>query len=376
MVIQAKWSGRRQRPLGMSDMIKPGAMPGTMVTDPDAPAPTIAAIRYNGDGIEECAACEVGDIGSLLGGDMTLWVNVTGLGDAEVIRRIGDAFNLHRLELEDIANVMQRPKTEEYEDHVHIVARMIVPNRGVETEQVSMFLGKGFVLTFQERVGDCFAPVRERIRHGRGRIRMLGPDYLAYALIDSMIDSYYPLLEDCGEEVDRLEDGIIDRPDIEQMHRLHDVKRDLLMLRRAVWPMREMVNSLIRDESPFVTDGTRVYLRDCYDHAIQLMDVIETYREISSSLIDAYLSSMSARLNEIMKVLTIIATIFIPLGFVASVYGMNFDPHVSPWNMPELRYPYGYPLALLGMALIAGGLLAYFWRRGWIGRGRRRKSRP
>jgi magnesium transporter len=249
---------------------------------------------------------------------------------------------------------------------------MVLPDRGVETEQVSMFVGKDFLLTFQERTGDCFTPIRDRLRHGTGRVRQLGPDYLTYALIDAVIDGYYPILEGYGEAIDTLEDEVIERAESEQMHRLHVVKRDLLMLRRAVWPTREMVNGLIRDESPFIGDVARVYLRDCYDHTIQLMDVVETYREISSSLLDAYLSSMSARLNEIMKVLTIIATIFIPLSFIASVYGMNFDPSVSPWNMPELKFYYGYPFALAIMAAVAGGLLYYFRRRGWMG-GRRKR---
>ena len=373
MVKNVKTRGRRRRhAVRFAKRSQPGAMPGTVVADPDAPVPTIAVMRYGPDTFEEVPFCRLEDLAAMRGSAAVLWVDVTGLGDASVIRRVGEIFDLHRLELEDIVNVHQRPKAEEFEEHVFIVARMVVAERGVETEQISLFLGHGFLLSFQERAGDCFSAVRERLRHGKGRIRQQGADYLTYSLIDATIDGFYPILESYGEEIDTLEDGIFENPDIGQMNRLHEVKRDLLMLRRAVWPTREMVNALIRDESPFVGGDARVYLRDCYDHTIQLMDVVETYREISSSLLDAYLSSMSAKLNEIMKVLTIIATIFIPLGFVASVYGMNFDTSVSPWNMPELKLHYGYPLALAGMAAIAGGLLLYFWRRGWIGRSRRR----
>jgi magnesium transporter len=208
----------------------------------------------------------------------------------------------------------------------------------------------------------------------KGKIRQVGSDYLAYALIDATIDGYFPVLEALGEQIEQLEDDVIAQPEPQQVDRLHRIKRDLLTLRRAVWPTRDMVNDLIRDESPHISPTTRVFLRDCYDHTIQLMDVVETYREIASSQLDVYLSSLSARMNEIMKVLTIIATIFIPLSFIAGVYGMNFDPDTSPWNMPELRWYWGYPFSLLLMAAVGFGLLYWFWRRGWIGR-RRRKGK-
>jgi magnesium transporter len=289
---------------------------------------------------------------------------VTGLADVSIIEAIGDAFDLHDLTLEDVINVYQRPKFEAYEDHAFIVMRMPTPDN--RTEQVSLFLGKGYVLTFQERPGDCFDPVRERIRRAAGRIRGQGAGYLAYALIDAVIDGYFPMIEAIGEDVEELEDDVIGRPAPEQVDRLHHIKRELLMVRRAIWPTRDMVNALIRDGSRHVDESTRIYLRDCYDHTIQLMDIIETYREITSGLLDVYLSSLSTRMNEVMKLLTIIATIFIPLGFVAGLYGMNFD-RGSPWNMPELGWRYGYFFALGVMAAIALGLLFWFWRRGWIG---------
>jgi magnesium transporter len=236
-----------------------------------------------------------------------------------------------------------------------------------ESEQMSLFLGKDFLLTFQERPGDGFEPIRERIRRNRGRIRQSKADYLAYALIDATVDTYFPILEAYGEAVDELEAAVLASPQRDLIPRIHELKMDLLSLRRIVWPQRDMVNSLIREVSPLIEAHTRVYLRDCSDHAVQLLEILETYREIASGLVEVYLSGVSWRTNEIMKVLTIIATIFIPLGFVASVYGMNFDRTVSPWNMPELGWRWGYPMALGLMAAIAAGLMVYFRVRGWVG---------
>ena len=232
-----------------------------------------------------------------------------------------------------------------------------------------MVLGEGWVLTFQERAGDCFEPVRERLRHGKGRIRQTGADYLAYALLDAAIDGYFPLLETMGEAIETLEDSVVTDPDRRQVEQLHHIKRDLLVLRRAIWPLRELLGALLRDETSVITPATRPYLRDTYDHTVQLMDIVETYREIASGLLDVYLSSQSARLNEVMKVLTIIATIFMPMSFVASLYGMNFDT-THPFNMPELSWPFGYAFALFIMATIATGLLWWFKRKGWLGDGR------
>jgi len=344
----------------------PGAPPGTLIADPSAAGVVLHATVYSPTAVTQHPDCAIGDLAGLRASGQVLWVDVTGLADISMIEKIGKAFGIHRLALEDVVNVHQRPKAEAFEDHVFIVARMIVPGRGTDTEQVAMFLGEDYLVTFQERAGDCFDPVRKRLETEGSRIRQAGPDFLAYALIDTIVDGFYPVLEEYGEAVELLEDEVIGDPDGGQVNRIHTVKRELLALRRAIWPTREMVNGLIRHESPFMGENTRIYLRDCYDHTIQLMDVLETYREIASGLLDVYLSSMSARMNEIMKVLTIIATIFIPLGFIASLYGMNFDPDASPWNMPELRWYFGYPLALLLMAVVAGGLVYYFWRKGWL----------
>lgn len=264
-------------------------------------------------------------------------------------------------------NVHQRPKVEEYADQTYIVTRMPMFHERLETEQISIFLGKGYVLTFQERPGDCLDPVRQRLRSQRGRIRANGEDYLTYALLDTVIDSYYPILESHGERVELLEENILDHPGPDLIADVHVLKSDLLTFRRAIWPQREMINALIRDSSPHVTESTAIYFRDCYDHTIQLLDMVETYREIASGLVDLHFSSISTRMNEIMKVLTIIATIFIPLGFVAGVYGMNFDSSKSPLNMPELTWYWGYPFALGLMTAIAGIMLYFFYRRGWLG---------
>jgi magnesium transporter len=353
-----------------------GASPGTLIADPAAERPTIRLIGYGPSEVEERDGLDSAAVAAALGRHAVVWVDVTGLADLELVRAIGRTFGFHPLALEDVINVHQRPKVEEYEDHVYIATRMLTASPEAGSEQLSLFAGASFVVTFQERPGDVFEPVRERLRHGRGQIRSLGPDYLAYALLDAVIDGYFPVLERYGERLEELEDRVVAEPHNALASEIHEMKRDLLALRRCVWPQREMINTLIRDENPCIKEQTRIYLRDCYDHCIQLMDMLETYREIASGLIDVYLSSMSTRLSEVMKVLTIIATIFIPLGFIASLYGMNFDPAVSPWNMPELEWYWGYPAALALMLAVALGLLGFFWRRGWIGRkARSRRAR-
>ena len=360
---------RRKKPhLVVSKRAAPGAAPGTLIPDPNAVETRISAISYGADKIAEVHDCQPADLADLHGKVSVLWVDISGLADVTSIEAVGNAFGLHQLALEDVINVHQRPKAEAYESYLFIVFQMLSHGQTTFGEQVSMFIGEGYVLTFQERPGDCFEPVRDRLRRAKGRIRQLGPDYLGYALIDAAIDSYFPILETLGEEIEALEDEVVANPKPVLVDRLHRIKRELLALRRAVWPTREMLNTLVRDELPQISDTTRPYLRDCYDHTIQLMDIVETYREIASSLLDVYLSSLSARMNEVMKVLTIIATIFIPLGFVASLYGMNFD-RTSPFNMPELGWRFGYPFALLVMAAIFAGLIWFFRRRGWIGSG-------
>jgi magnesium transporter len=344
-----------------------GAPPGTLVADPGSAPTTISIFGYDAKDLVEQHAANVVELGTAVRSHEITWINVNGLGDIPLIEAVGKLFGLHRLALEDVVNVHQRPKVEEFDDHLFIVTRMLPNPMASETEQVSMFLGKGYVLTFQEKPGDVFEPIRQRLRRHKGQIRDLGADYLAYTLLDAVIDGYFPALERRGEDIEHLEDLVVTRPQQNLVSIIHETKRDLLELRRAVWPQREMLNALIRQEDTFINGKTKIYLRDCYDHTIQLIDIIETYREICSGLVEIYLSSLSNRMNEIMKVLTIMATIFIPLSFIAGFYGMNFDPKASTWNMPELGWKFGYPYAIGLMVVVAAGLLFSFWRRGWIG---------
>ena len=294
------------------------------------------------------------------------WINVDGLGTVEVLEKLEEILGLHRLALEDVLNIPQRPKVDDYGDHQYIVVRMPVSLENTETEQLSLFLGKNFVLTVQERPGDCFGPVRDRIFGGRPRIRDSGPDYLAYAILDAVVDAYFPPLEAVGQRLEELELEVLENPDRHRVRELHDIKHDLVTLRRFVWPLREVNSALLHPENNYLTEKTRLFMRDCYDHTVHALDLVESYRDVASGLLDLYLSMQSQRMNEVMKVLTIIATIFIPLSFIAGLYGMNFDSGVSRWNMPELSWAYGYVFALGVMAVTAAGMVFYFWRRGWF----------
>jgi magnesium transporter len=354
----------------------PGAAPGTLTVAPEAMHPQIQMIDYGADSFAETTSVTLAGLAAAAPG--VRWINVDGLGDIPTLQHIGKACGLHPLALEDIVNLHQRPKVEAYDDHLFIVLRMpsalpeaadTAPSR-LETEQVTMVLSRERVVTFQERPGDSFDPVRHRLRSHGGQIRRRGPDYLAYALIDAAIDAFFPVLEAYGEQVEQLEDDVVAQPGNRQIARIHELKRNLLTARRALWPLRDMVNALLREDSPLIDKQTLIYLRDCHDHAIQLIDMIETYREICSGLVDIHLSSVSNRMNEVMKVLTIIATIFIPLTFIVGIYGMNFDPAAGPLSMPELGWRYGYPAVLILMAIIAIGLMLWFRSKGWIGRGR------
>lgn len=354
----------------------PGSAPGTLTVAPGAMQPEIQVISYDADSFTETAPAALADLAVPVPAPAIRWINVDGLGDIPTLRAIGTIFGLHPLALEDIVNLHQRPKVETYDGYLFIVLRMpmAVPSTAdaslsrLETEQVTMALGRDFVVTFQELPGDSFEPVRHRLRSHGGQIRQRGADYLAYALIDSAVDAFFPILEDYGEQVETLEDDVIAHPGTRQIARIHDLKRNLLTARRALWPLRDMLNALLREETPLIDPQTRIYLRDCHDHAIQLIDLIETYREICTGLVDIHLSGVSNRMNEVMKVLTIIATIFIPLTFIVGVYGMNFDPVVGPLSMPELGWRYGYPAVMLLMASIAAGLVIWFRSKGWIGR--------
>ena len=341
-----------------------GARPGTLVIAEGAPPPRIRVIAFDADGIEQHEIDDVTELEKVASDPRTTWIDIQGLGDEEVLRHVGEVFQLHPLALEDVVHVPQRPKTDEYAAHLLVVVRMVrLQERVLDLEQVGVFIGKGYVITFQERYGDVLDPVRRRLREAKGPIRQSGPDYLAYAILDTIMDAYYPVLEGLGELLQELEDEVMERATPDLLRRIQRVKRTLLLLRRALWPQREAMSQLAREPYALVSDSTRIYLRDTYDHCVQTAEVIESYRELVSELTNTYLSMTSNRMNEIMKVLTIMASIFIPLTFIAGIYGMNFE------NMPELHKAWAYPLVLAVMLLTALGMLVYFWRKGWIGQG-------
>lgn len=357
---------RRHRKGRFQRRTPPGAPPGVVEHDPNRERAKIHVFEFNETNLRESDPQDVRELPALVSPDQILWIDIEGVGDADVIRRIGSAFELHPLALEDVVHVHQRAKVEEFVDHLYIVTRMYSPAQELDTEQVSMFLGKGWLITFQDRPGDCFGTVRERLRQNRGRIREYGADYLAYCLIDAIVDDYFPVVERYGQELDAIEDQLADQSRPQLMQRLHTVRRDLLLLRRILWPHRDALSTLLRGQHALIQSQTLLYLRDCYDHTIQLIDVAETFRETCTDLRELYLSEINQRTNDITKVLTTIATLFLPLSFIAGLYGMNFDPSVSPWNMPELKWPYGYPYALGLMAGVEISMLLLLWRRGWL----------
>lgn len=382
---------------------KPGAAPGSFQVDPQAPKPVISLIAY-GPGeneYEERFDCSPDSIPDLLSRYPVTWINVDGLGSAATIERIGEIFRLHPLALEDVVHVHQRAKVEDYDDKLFVVARMVwfpsengedatappqkqsdptsddqsresrrvirtADDRRIDTEQVSFFLGKNYVLTFQERPGsDSFDPVRARLKRRRGRLREQGADSLTYALLDAIIDGYFPVIEELGTRLECLDDDILSQSGRDHLSRLHRLRGDLLVLRKNLWPQREAIHALIRDPHPLLSEETHYFLRDLYDHTAQSMDVVETYRELCADLREYHYAQVGARTNEVMKVLTVISTIFIPLTFIAGVYGMNFDTELSG-NMPELELPYAYPVTMGVMGLIGLLLMIWFWRKGWL----------
>jgi len=291
------------------------------------------------------------------------WINIDGVHKIKVIEEIGKHFNLHPLILEDIVDTDQRPKIKDFGDYIFIILKMIYYDKNdneMKAEQVSLILGKNYVISFQEREGDVFNSIRERIRNNIGRIRKLGADYLVYSLIDAIVDNYFIIIEKLGEKIENLEDKMISRPKPANLRVIHKLRRDLIFLRKSVWPLREVISILQRGESSLILKSTNVYFRDVYDHTIQVMDTVETLRDIISGMLDIYLSSASNRMNEIMKMLTIIATIFIPLTFITGIYGMNFQ------NMPEIKWLWGYPVVLLGMLIIGIVMVIYFKRKKWM----------
>lgn len=345
----------------------PGTPPGTLKPpEGEPPGVRIVHTRY---GPTDYACREVADPAELEGIESEAgvhWIHVLGLGDVEAIARLGEIFSLHPLALEDVVNLGQRPKVDDFERMIFVVLQhLLIRDGAVCRSQIAIFLAERWVVTFQPTGPDLFEPIRERITRARGRMRHRGPAYLAYAVADLVVDSAFPALESIGDRLDELEDVLLDRPDREAVETLQSVRREILSLRQVLWAHREVVARLAREDGGMLQAEERLYFRDCHDHAVQSLEVAENYRETASTLIDVYLSSLSHRLNDIMKVLTVLSTFFMPLAFLASVYGMNFDTS-QPLNMPELHWKYGY-LAFWATSLgLSGVMLWAFRRRGWL----------
>jgi magnesium transporter len=344
---------------------KNGMDPGSLVYVGEAKTakPRITILDYDGEKFleKEAASCE--ECFAFRDSASVTWINVDGVHDASIIETIGTHFGLHPLILEDILTTSQRPKMEDLGDMLYLVVRMLEYDgtKGeVDTDQLSLIVGRNFVISFQERAGDMFDPIRDRIRRNKGRIRKLGPDYLAYALLDAVVDQYFVVLEKLGERIETLEEELVDNPRKETMHELHGLKREMIYLRKSVWPLREVVAGLERAESGLIHESTNIFFRDVYDHTIQVIDNIETYRDMLSGMVETYLSSISNRMNEVMKVLTIISTIFIPLTFIVGVYGMNFK------HMPELEWRWGYFLIWGIIIAVALAMAKFFRRKQWL----------
>lgn len=356
------------RPYELRDRPRSGTAPGTLVAAPGSHAPVINVMAYDDDHLLEHSEITPEQLEGLIGGHKLLWVDVRGLGDAAIIERLGSLFDLHPLALEDVLNTHQRPKAENYGTNTFVITRL--PhwgNEALELEQISLFLSNGLVVSVQEHAIDCFDPVRARIRKNAGnRGRLLRADYLAYALLDAVVDSYFPLLEQYAERIEDVEQTALTHPDQTGVLEIQRLKRELLQTRRAIWPQREVFR-ILREGDERIAGDTGLFLRDCEDHVLQIMDLLEVYRERLSTAMDLHVSTLTHRMNEVMKVLTVIATLFMPMTVITGIYGMNFDPGASPWNMPELGWRYGYPFALGLLVSVAALFLLFFRRRGWLG---------
>lgn len=344
---------------------KAGLPPGTLVHigEQKSKEILITVVDYDNKGYFEKITVSADEVCSMEQKTEIRWINVDGIHRVEVMEKLGNYYGLHPLVLEDILNTDQRPKIEDYGDYIYIVARLIYydeKTNHVTTEQVSIILGKNFVITFQENNDNIFFTLKERIRKGSSKIGKMGTDYLVYALLDFIVDSYFVVIEKLGDKIEYTEDNMVLKPGPIMLQSIHDLKREMLYLHKAIWPLREVIGALERRESYLIQESTVLYLRDVYDHTIQLMDSIETYRDMLSGMLDIYLSSVSLKMNEVMKVLTIFSTIFMPLTFLAGVYGMNFK------YMPELEWPLSYPLLMLGMAITAVLMILFFKKKKWI----------
>jgi magnesium transporter len=350
-------SRRRSKKIGLS--------PGSLVylgDQSDEPV-RITVIAYGADHYDQKTVTTLEDCLQHMDTDAVTWINVSGIHDLAIIKTLGDTFGIHPLVLEDIVNTGHRPKIDDYDEYFFVVLKMLYSAGDtpvIQHEQISLIVGKGYVISLQEVSLDVFDPVRERIKKGRGRIRKQGSDYLAYALIDTVVDHYFKILEDLGETIEDLQDTLIREPAPDTLMVIQDLKHEMLFIRKSLWPLREVISTLIRGESRLISDDVILFLRDVYDHTIQVIDTVETFRDMLSGMLDIYLSSVSNKMNEVMKVLTIIATIFIPLTFIAGIYGMNFE------FMPELKWKLAYPALWLLMLAVFVGMIIYFKRRKWL----------
>ena len=342
---------------------KAGLPPGKVVFvgEQKVEHPKIHIIQYNEKDVVESDIQNISEVSKFISKSSVTWIDIAGLHQVSLIEDIGKALEIHPLVLEDIVHTSQRPKLEEFDDYIFLVLRMFYfQDKKIVDEQVSIVLGEDYVITFQEKPGDIFDPLRERIRSKKFRITKLKPDYLSYSLIDSIVDNYYVILETLGERIEFIEDDLLLNPSPDILQEIHSLKREMISLRRSVWPLRELINKLDRSESTLIRKPTKMFIRDVYDHTIQVIDAIENYRDIISGMLDTYLSSLSNRMNEVMKTLTIIATIFIPLTFIAGVYGMNFE------YMPELKWHWGYFGVWLVMVIITIVMMLYFRKKKWL----------
>jgi len=342
-----------------------GLPPGTLihVGEKKVEEVSIQIIDYNEDHVIDKHVTDLSELPVFLKNNHVTWININGLHNTDIIGKIGKTYNMHPLVMEDIVNTEHRSKFEDYEDYLFMIVKMLTYDDDkdeVVTEQVSFLLSSDSLITFQEREGDVFQSIRERIMSSKGRIRKMGADFLMYALVDAIIEQYYLILEKIELRLEKIEEELIKSPTNKTLQAIHNLRRDVLYLKSTVWPLREIANNIIRDEIPFIKESTHIYLRDVYDHSIQIFDVLETIRDMISSMLDTYLSSVSNRMNEVMKVLTIISTIFIPLSFIAGVYGMNFK------FMPELDWIWGYPIVWLIMIAVTITMIVYFKRKKWM----------
>lgn len=351
----------------LKDYPIPGTPPGTLSPAEGESGPShVVVVSYTDAAIEVRETRDIAGLAGLKDDGRVHWIHVIGLGEVAVVEQLGSVFGLHSLALEDVLTLGQRPKAEEFDTTLFCILQHLTYRReGLEKTQISLFLGQRFVLTLQPRGADRLEPVRERLVKGRTKLRQKGAAYLSYAILDLVVDATFPALEALGDHLDEIEEGILEKPDQSDIENLQCVRRELLVLRQVLWPQREVVGRFAREEHEMMPDDVRIYFRDCYDHAVQALEVSENFREVASGLLDIYLTSLSYRLNDVMKVLTIISTVFMPLTFLVGVYGMNFD-RSQPWNMPELGWRYGY-LGFWGVSIAAiGTMLWLFKRRGWF----------